>query len=307
MDGVKSKARVKDLGEVYTPDSIVLDMLNGVNEQLSKRGLTNREIACSTYLEPTCGNGQFLIRLIKDKIDRVETEWKEKELSADEIKKLLIRAISTVYGIDIDSQNVIDSKIRLMKLIFGDGVFTFDITSNKENTTIKDRYPLVSLSQDMQNFIKTLTESEKQSIKNILHNNIIVGNMLDMWGTSIVTYTWSEDNSTVEIGSVLLVEVQMAQESGKDTEEEKELFKFNSIPQHSNIKAIYENSREIGGKIPELYTDRIENWKTEEDYYRALYEEAINSPAKEIKTEKSKPTPKKRAKTTGVQSSSNFF
>ena len=60
MTLVKSKQRVADHGEVFTPDWMVEDMLNLV------KGETER--IESRFLEPACGDGNFLIPILKRKL-----------------------------------------------------------------------------------------------------------------------------------------------------------------------------------------------------------------------------------------------
>ena len=62
---IKSKQRVKDYGEVYTPDNIVRDMLDLLPHD-------TRTID-STYLEPSCGNGQFLAEILRRKLELCKT------------------------------------------------------------------------------------------------------------------------------------------------------------------------------------------------------------------------------------------
>ena len=52
---IKSKSRVKDHGEVFTPDFIVEDMLNLVKYETERID--------SRFLESACGDGNFLIKI----------------------------------------------------------------------------------------------------------------------------------------------------------------------------------------------------------------------------------------------------
>ena len=58
-NGIKSKDSGKDFGEVFTPDKIVNDMLNLVDEQIKAL-----DFISAIFLEPACGYGQFLIRIL---------------------------------------------------------------------------------------------------------------------------------------------------------------------------------------------------------------------------------------------------
>lgn len=70
--GIISKERVKENGEVFTPDSIVMDMLNMTNETFKSDDV--RQFVGRTYLEPSCGDGQFLIRILSEKMERIKEE-----------------------------------------------------------------------------------------------------------------------------------------------------------------------------------------------------------------------------------------
>lgn len=157
MDAIKSKERVKQHGEVFTPDSIVNDMLDLVEDSLNKDSLW--KYIDSTYLEPACGNGNFLVRILDRKLNAVQKLPKEQwELG-------LIRALSSIYAIDIQYDNVEETKERLLELI-KDGNTDILELENKEKRGF--------------NFIKYDLSSEIESIvKYILNNNIKVGNALN--------------------------------------------------------------------------------------------------------------------------------
>ncbi len=93
---IKSKQRVRDYGEVYTPEQIVRDMLDLLPH--------DTQAIDSTYLEPACGNGAFLIEILRRKLERCK-----------DIRDGLI-AVSSVYGIDILPDNVEECKMRLYDL-----------------------------------------------------------------------------------------------------------------------------------------------------------------------------------------------
>ena len=88
---IKSKQRVKDFAEVYTPEWVVKHMLDLLPEMTIEM----------TFLEPSCGNGNFLVEIYKRKFDLCKKK-------ADYIK-----AIESVYGIDIQLDNCIECRQRL--------------------------------------------------------------------------------------------------------------------------------------------------------------------------------------------------
>lgn len=89
---IKSKRRVKDFAEVYTAKREVNAMLD----------LIPNLTITQTYLEPACGNGAFLTEIIRRKLALCR--------SIDDI----IAAYNSVYGIDIQADNVQESRLAMM-------------------------------------------------------------------------------------------------------------------------------------------------------------------------------------------------
>ena len=170
--GIISKDRVKDFGEVFTPDKIVNDMLDLVDEQF--QGMTDEEYITRTYLEPACGDGQFLVRILYRKLKHVMNLPVEKHQLA------LIKALSSIYAVDIQEDNVINSRTRLKALILGQDVTTF----GKEKTA--EQLHVTNLSVDLARIDKV--------IDYILSTNIIVGNTLEPQTVIFNSYHWEKGN-----------------------------------------------------------------------------------------------------------------
>lgn len=177
-NGIVSEDKVKDFGEVFTPDSIVNDMLDLVDNKTP-----NEEIDSyinKTYLEPSCGDGQFLIRILYRKLMRV------KELPIEQRQLALIKSLCSIYGVDIQSDNIIKSHKRMFNLATGQKVSTFDL-----NNKVFDI--------DIQLGIE-YSEQLKDCINYILDRNIKVGDTLDT-ANSILMTVWKfngEQLSTYE-------------------------------------------------------------------------------------------------------------
>lgn len=93
MSGIdREKTRVKSTGEVFTPTPLVQQILN----QLPKEHFTN---TTKTFLDPTCGDGQFLGEVLIRKIENGST---------------FEEALSTVYGVDLMMDNVELCRERLL-------------------------------------------------------------------------------------------------------------------------------------------------------------------------------------------------
>ncbi|MBQ0143198.1 MAG: N-6 DNA methylase [Prevotellaceae bacterium] len=111
-NGIKSEQRVKDIGEVFTPYEIVRDMV----DLIDKSGKLNIE---QTYLEPACGDGQFLIELLYRKLKSVI------ELPVEQRQLALVKAVCSIYGVDIQLDNVRESRRRMLDLIKGEETTSF--------------------------------------------------------------------------------------------------------------------------------------------------------------------------------------
>ena len=94
---IKSKQRVKDFAEVFTPKHIVKDMCDLVPEEM----WVNID---ATFLEPACGTGNFLVEILERKFKLCQS-WEDG-----------LRALKSVYGIDIQMDNVIEARQRLFDM-----------------------------------------------------------------------------------------------------------------------------------------------------------------------------------------------
>lgn len=94
MKLIKSKDRVKENGEVFTNPREVNAMLNLLPQMTIEM----------TFLEPTCGNGQFVVEILRRKFDLCKKK-------AD-----YITALESVYGIDIMPDNIEECKNRVKEL-----------------------------------------------------------------------------------------------------------------------------------------------------------------------------------------------
>lgn len=93
MSGVeRDKLRIKQNGEVFTPTALVQEMLSQLPiEQFSD--------PTKTYLDPSCGDGQFLSEVIIRKMENGST---------------LEQALSTTYGVELMMDNVFECRKRLL-------------------------------------------------------------------------------------------------------------------------------------------------------------------------------------------------
>lgn len=95
---IKSKERVSKFAEVYTPEWLVKDMCNMIPKEMW-------ESIDKTVLEPACGNGNFLVEILLRKLCLCKNE--------DDC----LRALDSIYGIDIQADNVEESKERMLYIV----------------------------------------------------------------------------------------------------------------------------------------------------------------------------------------------
>jgi hypothetical protein len=108
---VVSKKRVSDHGEVFTSTREVNAMLDLVKQETERID--------SRFLEPACGHGNFLAKILHRKLSIVETKYGKNQT---DFERYAILAISTIYGIEILEDNVRDCRKRLFDIF--DDVYT---------------------------------------------------------------------------------------------------------------------------------------------------------------------------------------
>ena len=127
---VKSKKRVTDHGEVFTSEREVNAMLDLVKQETERID--------SRFLEPACGTGNFLVEILRRKLAIVESRYKKSQL---EYERYAVIAISSIYGIDILEDNVIECRNRLF-IIFDKQYTAFYKTQCKEECRTSIKYIL---------------------------------------------------------------------------------------------------------------------------------------------------------------------
>ncbi len=106
---IKSKKRVRDHGEVFTPDFIVDDMLD-----LVKNETENIE---SRFLEPACGNGNFLIKILERKLRVVKRVYSKSQF---DYERNVIVSVGSIYGVELLEDNVLLAQDRLYEFLLGE-------------------------------------------------------------------------------------------------------------------------------------------------------------------------------------------
>ena len=103
---VKSKQRVADHGEVFTPAWMVEAMLDLVKDE--------SERIDSRFLEPACGSGNFLVQILLRKLAAVEYKYGKSDF---ERRHYSLLALMCVYGIEILSDNIAECRANLLEIV----------------------------------------------------------------------------------------------------------------------------------------------------------------------------------------------
>lgn len=138
----KSKERVRDHGEVFTAEREVKAMCDLVKDETERID--------SRFLEPACGDGNFLAEILTRKLEVVKRKYKKSTL---DYEKNAVLAISSVYGVDILNDNVLACRERLFKLW------------DKEYKAVCK---------------KDCNDQTREAVKFILSKNIVCGNALTL-------------------------------------------------------------------------------------------------------------------------------
>jgi hypothetical protein len=96
MSGVeRTQLRIKQTAEVFTPTNLVLQIL----DELEKEDTEIFTNPTKTFLDNSCGDGQFLCEVVIRKMEKSGCSLEE--------------ALSTIYGVEFMEDNVIECKKRL--------------------------------------------------------------------------------------------------------------------------------------------------------------------------------------------------
>lgn len=105
MSLIKSKQRIADHGEVFTPSWMVeamLDLVKGETERIDSR-----------FLEPACGSGNFLVRILQRKLAAVEIKFGKSDF---EKRHYALLALMCIYGIELLPDNIAECRANLLEI-----------------------------------------------------------------------------------------------------------------------------------------------------------------------------------------------
>lgn len=159
---VKSKKRVIDHGEVFTNHREVNAMLDLVKDETERIE--------SRFLEPACGNGNFLAEVLRRKLEVVDRRYNKSQV---EWERYSVIAVSSIYGVDILEDNAQECRDRLL------GIYT----------------------NWYSNLFKQVKNECIRSVRFILNRNILWGDALDFTNPvtkqPIVFSEWSPVNGSM--------------------------------------------------------------------------------------------------------------
>src|SRR5687768_11402829 len=106
MSLIKSKKRVADHGEVFTPAWLVeamLDLVKGETERIDSR-----------FLEPACGSGSFLVPILKRKLAAVELKYGKSDF---EKRQYALLSVMCCYGIELLVDNIAECRANMLEVL----------------------------------------------------------------------------------------------------------------------------------------------------------------------------------------------
>lgn len=103
---VRSRQRVADHGEVFTPAWMVEDMLDLVSDEAGRID--------SRFLEPACGSGNFLREILRRKLNEVKRRYGKAEFQKTHYATL---AVMSIYGIELLGDNTRECRQNLLEVL----------------------------------------------------------------------------------------------------------------------------------------------------------------------------------------------
>jgi hypothetical protein len=105
MSLIKSKVRVADHGEVFTPAWLVeamLDLVKAETERIDSR-----------FLEPACGSGNFLVKVLQRKLAAVELKYGKNDFEKSHYALL---GLMCIYGIELLADNIAECRSNVLEI-----------------------------------------------------------------------------------------------------------------------------------------------------------------------------------------------
>ncbi len=106
MSLFKSKQRVADHGEVFTPAWMVEAMLDLVKDETERID--------SRFLEPACGSGNFIVQVLRRKLAAVERKFGKSHF---EKQHYALLALMCIYGIELLPDNIAECRTNMLEIL----------------------------------------------------------------------------------------------------------------------------------------------------------------------------------------------
>ena len=138
----KSKQRIADHGEVFTAEREINAMLDLVKQETERID--------SRFLEPACGDGNFLAEILRRKLAVVKSRYGK---NAADYERYAVIAVTSIYGVELLPDNTDECQKRMFEIF------------NKEYTA---------------NCREEANDDTREAVRHILRHNILCGNALTM-------------------------------------------------------------------------------------------------------------------------------
>ena len=191
---IKSKNRVANFGEVNTSLKEINSMLDLVKQETERLD--------SRFLEPACGDGNFLFEVLKRKLKTLEKKYKKNQY---EFERNLIVIVGSIYGIDLLEDNVDAARKRLFNLSQGIYKKYFDKYQNlklfKSLSFILNKNIICGNALTLKHLISNdpITFSEWGIVNNKLKRR-------DFYLSDLIAYTETEKNSLFSSMEVSIIQ-----------------------------------------------------------------------------------------------------
>lgn len=105
MSLVKSKQRVVDHGEVFTPEWMVDAMLDLVKDETERID--------SRFLEPACGSGNFIVKILKRKLAVVALKYGRADFDR---RHYALLSLMCIYGVELLADNIAECHANVLEV-----------------------------------------------------------------------------------------------------------------------------------------------------------------------------------------------
>jgi hypothetical protein len=105
MNLVKSRQRVVDHGEVFTPEWMVEAMLDLVKDETHRID--------SRFLEPACGSGNFIVKILQRKLAAVDLKYGKSEF---EKQHYALLGLMCIYGVELLKDNIAECRANVLEV-----------------------------------------------------------------------------------------------------------------------------------------------------------------------------------------------